>query len=324
MKAQNQTGTLNRMNALEDKLRDYEKFIMELQNDRDNMREILNEHEQAINDLQSNSNPIGPSKDTISDKLKELEYEIKLIVERIRDLQFKINDLSKEHGQLGEDDDSKAKIVEDTRKKLEGEVNSMKGRVSQLEDRLKMLIMKLQDQLKQEGYELNNQSIDSDNADKGNKTHPDLDKTKNMTFEIEKLRDRIRELEETLRKLKRHRNTQASVADGVDYMIFIEELREDLDREVNNFTERIDKCEDNQGKTDFRSLNNEKRIDDLENLVSSFNDKIANSVRDCKNNKISLEELEKKIKELESGMNDKVDSEDFDREITCKLLTLPK
>jgi molecular chaperone GrpE (heat shock protein) len=82
--------------------------------------------------------------------------------------------------------------------------------------------------------------------------------------------------------------------------------------------ERLDKVEDSQGKTEFRSTNNESRIEVLESQVKDHKDKLLNLSKDFKNQKNNFEELENKIRELKQQVNQKVDNDVFEQEINCK------
>ena len=91
-----------------------------------------------------------------------------------------------------------------------------------------------------------------------------LAKKQKVSEKRKKLKERIKELEEMLTNLMKTRNVQV---DGGDFMVFIEELREDLDREVNNITVRLDTCETNQVEMNFSIQHNNTRIDDLEDQI---------------------------------------------------------
>ena len=100
------------------------------------------------------------------------------MIDRAHDLQLRVNDLTREHEELDDEDDKKVKIIENTRKQLEREVTNLNGRILQNEDRLKMLIMKLVDQFKEKGIDLNNQSEDNGGSGLTKRTYPDVESTK--------------------------------------------------------------------------------------------------------------------------------------------------
>lgn len=188
--------------------------------------------------------------------------------------------------------------------------------MNQLEDRLKMLQMKRQESSKSTSAILSQNVDDSVEAP----MHPDDERTKNMETDLNSQKDKIKELEEILRKLKRERAFQAANSgDGTDYMVIIEELRDDLEGQIHGIKDKVEKVSDAQSKTEFRSQNNETRIDALENQVKDHSDKITNLL---KTQKSSLEELEKKVKELKDQVNGKVDSDVFDSEISCNQFIL--
>lgn len=173
--------------------------------------------------------------------------------------------------------------------------------------------MKLQDKLREQG--ITPDALNSSDMD----PNEDDSKTKELNEEIDKLKQRCQELEEMLKKLKRNRPTAVSGKDGVDFMVIIEELRDEIDGDLRGLRNRVDKVEDAQGKTEFRSQNNESRIDSLERQVKEHNDKIMSMFRDMKSQKNNFEDLEAKIKELREKVNEKVDNDIFDQEINCKF-----
>ena len=318
LKTQDQAGTLKRVQALETLCKDYQKEIAELKEDRDNMQIQLEEHEERIEKLENGSGGNSANKSSssdLSDKIKELEYEIKLLAERIRELQMLLNDLVKQKGELGEETEENAqafKVIESTRKQLEGDCNGLKNRMGLLEDRLKMLQMKRQEASKDSILQttLNtNESVEV-------KLHPDDERTKNMETDLDTHKSKIKELEEMIRALQRDSAFQAANSgDGTDYMVIIEELRDDLEGQISGIKGKLDKVSDSQAKTDFRSQNNETRIDALEGASKEHGDKIVFLMKNQKN---ALDDLEKKVKELKDQVNEKVDSDTFDSEISCK------
>lgn len=189
--------------------------------------------------------------------------------------------------------------------------------MTQLEDRLKMLILKLQDALKAEGIELPDpdKSMNDSSINLDSDTLKSNNRTSELNDQLGKLKDRIHELEETLKKLKRTRSAP-SAKDGVDYMLIIEELREELESDLGNLRGRLDKVEDVQGKTEFRSKNNESRIEILENQNKDQSDKLMFITKEVKGYKHNFEEIEKKLKELRESVNEKVDTDLFEQEIS--------
>lgn len=110
----------------------------------------------------------------------------------------------------------------------------------------------------------------------------------------------------------------AVASEGVDYMVVIEDLREQLESDMSGLRDRLNKVEDSQGKTDFRSQTNESRVDKLEAETKDMNSKLMNLAKESKNYKANFGELDKKISELKNSMNEKIDSDIFDQEINCK------
>ena len=318
----------NKITDLEKQLRKYEEIIENLKEDRDNFKNQLLDHTdrlERIENLKTSSKSIHGDPNEITDKIKELEYELKLLVERIKEIQLKINDLVKrnkeaEKNQDGDESENlELKEIEDIRKQLEGELNSLKGRNGQIEDRIKMLLMKLKDQLIKEGRELDSSREDSEQnrEENGGREFSD-EKINKMTEETENLKVKISNLEEMLKKLKRKRKIIASMTEGTDYTLIIEELRDDLEADIKVLKEKTTKIEEDQGKTEFRSKNNEARVESLENLYTEQNNELLTLSKDMRNHKSNLSEIEKKIKDLKQLTNEKVDTDTFEQEMTCK------
>ena len=318
----------NKITDLEKQLRKYEEIIENLKEDRDNFKNQLFDHTdrlERIENLKTSSKSIHGDPNGITDKIKELEYELKLLVERIKEIQLKINDLVKrnkeaEKNQDGDESENlELKEIEDIRKQLEGELNSLKGRNGQIEDRIKMLLMKLKDQLIKEGRELDSSREESEQNREENCDREFSDeKINKMTEETENLKVKISNMEEMLKKLKRRRKITASITEGTDYTLIIEEIRDDLEADIKVLKEKATKIEEDQGKTEFRSKNNEARVESLENLYTEQNNELLTLSKDMRNHKSNLSEIEKKIKDLKQLTNEKVDTDTFEQEMTCK------
>lgn len=324
MKAQDQAGTNKRLSELEAKMRNYDKMAAELKNLRD-LHEKVNDHEERIERIEKSGGG-GSGKDTgdnLIDRIKELEFELKQLAERIKDLQEKLNSLldTKDKyvssGGDPDDDNEDTKNIEETRKQLENELRNLKGRMTQIEDKLKLLIMKLEN-LKKESMSPDDDDDPVDGSlDLAAKHSHENQKKMELTSEIDILKKKLQDLEELLKKLKKFRSAPVA-KDGVDYLVIIEELRDDMDRDLNALREKLNKVEDDQSKTEFRSQNNESRIEKLEADTKDLSNKLSNSLKDSKNNKSSIEELEKKLAELKEQVGQKVDCEDFEKEINSK------
>lgn len=324
LKAQNQAGTNKRLSDLEAKLRDYDRMADELKHLK-HLKETVNDHEERIEKFERDgANSHGP-KDTaaeILDRIKELEYELKQLTDRIKELQSKLNDLMKRkeeytnNGGDPEAENDETKDIEEARKILESELRNLKGRISQLEDKFKLLIMKLESVQKQEGFDADNDDDDQKDGsvDISNKHRQENQRTKALTNELDGLKRRIQELEDLIKKLKRLR--AAPVAkEGVDYIMIIEELRDDMERENGSLRDRLSKLEDSQAKTDFRSINSESRIDKIEGDLKDMIAKMNTLQKDSKSNKSSIDDLDKKLAELNDKLDDKIDTSTFENEI---------
>lgn len=296
-----------KINELNDKLKQYEETIQDLKDDRDSTLEKLSKQEERISNLE-NASPQGGN--PLAELLRELEYEMKLLTDRIKDTQMKINDLSAENKKVSEGlneedtDTPELKEVEDKRKDLEGEVNSLKGRAGQFEDKLKLLNMKMIDeQAKPDGEKL--QESEEERVTK-------------MDENILKLRKKLTDMEELLKNMRRRRKIK--ISDGAnDLDTIIDELREDLESEIRLLKDRVQKNEDNTDKVDFKSNNNSSKIDSLENLFKDQDFRLNNLSKEFSAHKLDFDDLSKKVKELKDLVNTKTDNDIFEREISCKL-----
>ena len=323
LKSQNQGATNKRLADLEAKLRDYDRMADELKSLRQ-LRDTVSDHEERIEKFERDGVSSQGGKDTaaeIIDRIKELEYELKQLTERIKDLQGKLSELMKRKdaytgsGGDPEDENDETKEIEEARKLLESELRNLKGRISQLEDKFKLLIMKLESVQKKEGFDLDdNDDIKDGSIDISNKHRLENQRTKALTNELDGLKRRIQELEDLIKKLKKLRSAPIA-KEGVDYIMIIEELRDDMDRENGSLRDRLSKLEDSQAKTDFRSINSESRIDKIENDLKDMVSKVNNLLKDSKNSKSSIDDLDKKLSELKSKLNDKIDTSTFEDEI---------
>lgn len=244
----------------------------------------------------------GPS-DDLSDKIKELEIEIKQVSERIADLASKITELSERKGgieksTLDDPENEEAKDIEEARKLLESELRNLKGRTSQMEDKLNMCIIKIQQLLDESDEEDNSQSnVVQDNV-----------RTQKITNQLTSLKNDIKDLEEILKKLRIARPLPTT-QEGVDYMSYIEELQDTIIR-----------LEDAQSKTEFRSSNNESRIDKLENEIKDHNAKFLGLFKDYKSQKAQIDEFEDKLTDLKEKVSEKLDIDEFNEQMNCKIL----
>lgn len=263
----------------------------------------------------SNIEKLGLTGSNQSDTIKELEYELKQLADRLQELNLNCKELQSQKSSLAdpEADSTESAKIEDARKGLENDVKSSKTRLSQLDDRLKMVVMKLEAKLK----ELDRIQSKEEHGDLGEKeVTKNSTKAQEMVKEVDRLKKTIQDLEDMLKKMKKHRKVASQ--EGVDYLIIIEELREELEGDMRGMRERLEKVEDSQGKTEFRSTNNESRIEVLESQVKDHKDKLLNLSKDFKNQKNNFEELENKIRELKQLVNQKVDNDVFEQEINCK------
>lgn len=263
----------------------------------------------------ANIEKLGLTGSNQSDTIKELEYELKQLADRLQELNLNCKELQSQKSSLAdsEADSAESAKIEDTRKGLENDVKSSKTRLSQLDDRLKMVVMKLEAKLK----ELDRIQSKEEHGDLGEKeVTKNNTKAQEMVKEVDRLKKTIQDIENMLKKMKKHRKVAAQ--EGVDYLIIIEELREELEGDMRGMRERLEKVEDSQGKTEFRSTNNESRIEVLESQVKDHKDKLLNLSKDFKNQKNNFEELENKIRELKQQVNQKVDNDVFEQEVNCK------
>lgn len=120
--------------------------------------------------------------------------------------------------------------------------------------------------------------------------------------------------------MKTRKKITADISGGTDYMMIIEELRDDLERDMKVITDKVNKMEENQGKTEFRSRNNESRIDSFESILKEQNYNLLALTKDIKNNKTNLDSIKQKIKNLKELTIDKVDIDIFEQEISCMIL----
>lgn len=292
---------------LTDKLKEYEAIINELKHDRDKCKQQLGEHDERIEALEENANK--NTEHPLLARTRELEYEIKLLTDRVKDVQLRTNDLSAERKKVNESlndeesDSPELKQLEDTRKSLETDLNSLKGRTGQIEDKLKLLNMKIQD----------------NQAKPDSKKISDSDEERVTTMEenLEKLKKKMEELESLLKKMKRKRKIQIS-NDSTDINAIIDELREELESDMDMLKARVTKVEDISSNANFRSTNNESRISNLELSLKDQENMLSNLFKDVSSRKGDFEQFEKKLKELQDLVNQKVDQDLFDQQIISK------
>jgi chromosome segregation ATPase len=207
---------------------------------------------------------------------------------------------------------------EDSRKQCEREVKDWKDKLNTIDDKLKLIKMKLSC--------LSDDSIDGEQASEGKLEHLfglifylAHHKTDDLQDDIYKNHQYLKDLEELLKSMKQKRQF-VSTKEGTDYLVIIEELRNDLESEIGSLQDKLSKVEDAQSKTEFRSHNNESRIEELENQIKTHNDQLLNISKALKSCQSNVDALEGKIKDLENHMNDKVNCDDFNKQISCKYL----
>ena len=245
LKAHDHNASNKRLAEREAKLRDHDRMAEELKE----LRDVVNDHEERIEKFERDGVSNQGGKDTaaeIIDRIKELEYELKQLADRIKDLQSKLNTLMERkdaYTKNGGDPDAEnddTKEIEETRKQLESELRNLKGRTAQLEDKFKLLIMKLESIQKAEGFDADDQDDDPKDGsiNISNKHRLENQKTKALTNELESLKRRLEEIEALIKKLKKLRSAPIA-KEGVDYLMIIEDLRDEMDRETGAHRDRL-------------------------------------------------------------------------------------
>lgn len=221
----------------------------------------------------------------------------------------------KSSGGDSEAENDETKEIEDTRRLLENELRNLKGRISQLEDKFKLLMMKLESAQMQEGFDADdNDDVKDGSIDISNKHRLQNQRAKALSNQFDGLKHKIEELEDLIKKIKKLRSAPTA-SEGVDYLSIIDELRDDMDAENAALKDRLSKLEDSQATTEFRSVNNESRIDKIEKDLNEMVSKVHALVKDSKNSKSDIDDLDKKLSELRDKLNDKLDTSVFEDEI---------
>ena len=330
LKSQSQAATHKRLADLENKLKDYDRMADELKALKE-LKDSVDDHEERIEKLERDGLSSRGSKDTaaeIADRIKELEYELRQLADRVQSLQSRLNSLMERRNAYSnsggdvEAENNDTKEIEDMRKLLESELRSLKGRISQLEDKFKLLVMKLETVQMQEGFDVD----DSDNQKDGfidisSKHRIGDQRIKALTNEIDGLKKKIQELEAIVKKIKKPKSILAT-NDDLDYLAIIEEIKDDMERDHESLKDRLNKLEDSQAKTDFRSINCESKVDKIENDLKDMISKINILTKDSKISKSNIEDLDKKLSELKDKLYDKIDTSTFESEIQNLKLIL--
>mmetsp|Transcript_38486 Transcript_38486/g.37994 ORF Transcript_38486/g.37994 Transcript_38486/m.37994 type:complete len:562 (+) Transcript_38486:341-2026(+) len=230
--------------------------------------------------------------------IRELEYEVKLLIDRTKEAHTKTTDLMSTKSRLEEtltddkEESPELKAIGATRKVLEGDLSTLKSRFTQLEDKSKLLNMRITD----------HQKKTDENA---KLPEADEERVIGLDENIEKLRSRIGQIEKGLQAMRTQRKTQG----GADYGSGIEELREEIEADLELLKQRVTKTENTALNADFRSTNNETM------LLKDQSPKVSMLLKEMRSNKAGVSDLEKRINELSDITFKKVNSELFDREI---------
>lgn len=157
----------------------------------------------------------GPSND---DKLKEIEAECQAVGERIQKIEEEIHKFLKVDY---EDHDEVKRMLDDLLRNLA----ALKAWISSLEDRAKIIVFGVEDK-------------------------KDSDRGAILSSDIDNLKERLKKLEDDLRALKKQKFTkQIQVpieTDGsVDYLTFINQLKDQMEWDVHDLNERINNMGDN-------------------------------------------------------------------------------
>ena len=243
------------------------------------------DHDSRIADLEKNKGEAGNTYnyqtttegDSI-DRIKEIKDELNHVDKRIENLEKDLEELLKD-----DTDDGLAPEKEQIKEDLKDLAKELKSRVCQLEDKTKVVVVNVQGE---------------------DESKDDLEK------QIEELRQKLKDIEKQLKALKKRKQSLAEVKneDGsIDYEALINQVRDQLEQDMSDLTERVESLETDNEKTQEKTSEHDKQIDNHEQRIKDLEQKVNDLVeKDTFNTEINY--IKNLLKELSEGKDVSVDA----------------